>query len=68
MNYLDLVTSQVGELVADQATEGGIADDADYLFAWLFRFRRLVTRWEYKSLNFLGFLWLGCLIILLRRL
>jgi transposase len=36
------------------------------LFAWLFRFRRLVTRWEQKSLNFLGFLWLGCLSILLQ--
>jgi transposase len=38
------------------------------LFAWLFRFRRLVTRWESKSLNFLGFLLVGCLAILLRRL
>jgi transposase len=38
------------------------------LFAWLFRFRRLVTRWESKSLNFFGFLLLGCLVILLRRL
>ena len=38
------------------------------LFAWLFRYRRLVTRWESNELNFLGFLLLGCLAILLRRL
>jgi len=38
------------------------------LFAWLFRFRRLVTRFEHKSQNFLGFLRLACVVILLRRL
>jgi IS4 transposase len=38
------------------------------LFAWLLRFRRLVTRWEPKAENFLGFLQLGCIKILLRRL
>lgn len=38
------------------------------LFAWLFRFRRVVTRWEHKSENFLGFVQLACLVILLRRL
>jgi transposase len=38
------------------------------LFAWLMRFRRIVTRWERKSSNFLGFVHLGCLVILLRRL
>jgi transposase len=38
------------------------------LFAWLFRFRRLITRFEHKSSNFLGFLRLACVIILLRRL
>jgi transposase len=37
------------------------------LFAWLYNFRRLVTRWEYDVLNFLGFVQLGCIIILLRR-
>jgi transposase len=36
------------------------------LFAWLQNFRRLVTRYEYHALNFLGFLWLGCIVILLR--
>lgn len=37
------------------------------LFAWLHNFRRLVTRWEYDVLNFLGFVQLGCIVILLRR-
>lgn len=38
------------------------------LFAWLQNFRRLVVRWERKSENFLGFLHLGCIVILLRHL
>ena len=37
------------------------------LFAWLHNYRRLVTRWEYDVSNFLGFVQLGCIIILLRR-
>ena len=36
-------------------------------FAWLQNFRRLVTRYEYHAENFLGFVYLGCLMILLRR-
>jgi hypothetical protein len=36
------------------------------LFAWLEHFRRLVTRWEYHAENFLGFVRLGCLKLLLR--
>jgi transposase len=38
------------------------------LFAWLKQFRRIVTRWERKAQNFLGFVQLGCLVILLRHL
>jgi transposase len=38
------------------------------LFAWLHTFRRLVTRWEYHVENFLGFVHLACLRLLLRRL
>jgi transposase len=37
------------------------------LFAWLQNFRRLVNRWEYDVVNFLGFVHLGCIVILLRR-
>jgi transposase len=37
------------------------------LFAWLYRFRRLVNRWEYDVVNFLGFPQLVCIVILLRR-
>ena len=37
------------------------------LFAWLQNFRRLVVRYEYRVQNFLGFVHLGCMLILLRR-
>ncbi len=37
------------------------------LFAWLQNFRRLVVRYEYHVENFLGFVYLGCFMILLRR-
>ena len=37
------------------------------LFAWLMRFRRLVTRYERIARNFLGLLKLACIVILLRR-
>jgi transposase len=36
------------------------------LFAWLQNFRRLVTRYEYHLDNFLGFVYLGCILILSR--
>ena len=36
------------------------------LFAWLHNFRRLVTRYEFHVENFLGFVHLGCLCIILR--
>ena len=41
---------------------------AERLFAWLYNFRRLVTRYERHAANFEGFLLLGCLMILLRGL
>jgi len=37
------------------------------LFAWLFRSRRLVTRYEHKAENFLGFVQLACIVVLVRR-
>ena len=37
------------------------------LFAWLGNFRRLVVRYERHALNFLGFVHLGCILILLRQ-
>ena len=37
------------------------------LFAWLKQFRRIATRWERKAQNYLGFLLLGCAVILLRH-
>jgi transposase len=38
------------------------------LFAQLKRFRRIATRWDVKSANFLGLLQLACSILLLRAL
>src|SRR5712692_7384927 len=37
------------------------------LFAWLKQFRRINTRWDRYAANFLGFVHLGCMIILLRQ-
>lgn len=37
------------------------------LFAWLKRNRRIATRYEVKSQNFLGFVLLGCIKIMLRH-
>ena len=39
----------------------------DRLFAWLQNFRRILTRHDRDVLNYLGFVQLGCIIILLRR-
>ena len=35
--------------------------------AWLHNFRRVVTRWEYKPENYLAFVQLACICILLRH-
>jgi transposase len=37
------------------------------LFAWLLSYRRITTRWERHATNFLGFVLLGCISILLRH-
>jgi len=37
------------------------------LFAWMMRFRRLVTRYERRARMFLAFAKLGCIAILLRQ-
>jgi transposase len=36
------------------------------LFAWLQNFRRIVMRFDYLDENYLGFVHLGCILILLR--
>ena len=38
------------------------------LFAWLKQLRRIATRWEHKADNYLGFVHLGCIVVLLRQL
>lgn len=37
------------------------------LFAWLKRYRRINTRWDRKAENYLGFLHLGCITLLVRH-
>jgi transposase len=37
------------------------------LFAWLLNHRRLTNRWERHAENFLGFVQLRCICILLRQ-
>ena len=37
------------------------------MFAWLQNFRRILVRYDYYSDNYLGFVQLGCMLILLRR-
>ena len=37
-------------------------------FSWIEDFRRLVVRWEYHAANYLGFVHLACLRILMRYL
>ena len=37
------------------------------LFAWLQNFRRLITRHEHKLQNWIGFVHLGCIVILMRQ-
>ena len=37
------------------------------LFAWLQNFRRVVVRYEYHADNYLGFVQLACMLILLRN-
>lgn len=36
------------------------------LFAWFHNFRRLISRYEYYPENFLGFLYLACIVIVLK--
>ena len=38
------------------------------VFAWMQNYRRLVTRWEYRIENFLGFVQLACLMMLFKHL
>ena len=40
--------------------------EVERLFAWLQDFRRILVRYEYHDANYLGFVHLGCMLILLR--
>ena len=39
----------------------------EHLFAWWQNFRRILTRFDYYTENYLGFVHLACLLILLQR-
>ena len=41
--------------------------EVERLNAWLQNFRRILTRHEYHAENYLGFVHLGCIKILLRQ-
>ncbi|SFS21256.1 Transposase DDE domain-containing protein [Granulicella pectinivorans] len=68
------------EMMAPNRRNGGKTQDrrklrrykkswkVERLFAWMHSFRRLVTRWEFHIENFLGFVQLACIHMLLRRL
>jgi transposase len=77
----DKLEEQYGiELIAPNRSRRGKTQDGrqlrryqrrwkvERLFAWMHNFRRLVTRWEYHIENFLGFVHLACLQMLLRHL
>jgi transposase len=40
----------------------------EQFFSWLKRFRRIAVRYEHSADNFLGFVQLGCAMIMLRQL
>ena len=40
---------------------------AKRLFAWLKNFRRIAMRWDNKIENYLGFVTLGCIVLLFKR-
>ncbi len=67
-------TSSTGRIFATRKQDGRALRryrkrwKVERLFSWLLRFRRLVSRWEPKAENFLGFVQLGCIKILLRHL
>jgi transposase len=54
------------EALAEDLRARRALDLVERLFAWLQNFRRLVVRYEYHLEPFLGFVHLGCILILLR--
>jgi transposase len=72
---LDAELRQYGiELIAPHrsnrrnTTQRPTPDEIERLFAWLQNFRRLVVRYERYAENFLGMLYLGRCVILLRHI
>jgi transposase len=53
--------------VFDNKTYTLVRSSIERFFAWLESFRRIQTRYERLSSTYLGFLQLGCVMILMRR-
>ena len=73
-NYgIELIAPHKGNRVKPPAQDGRLLRrykrrwKVERLFAWLQNYRRLVVRYEFHSINFLGMLQLACILILLRR-
>ena len=56
-----------GSLDRDDPAFAAAAPEVERFFAWLQAFRRLLVRWEVKAENYLGFVNLACVLILLRH-
>jgi hypothetical protein len=53
-------------LVGETLLQSFVAGQPERLWAWLQNSRRVATRFDYHVENFLGFVHLGCIKILLR--
>ncbi|MGA2664789.1 MAG: transposase [Nitrososphaerales archaeon] len=51
----------------DRETYHGVRYNVERFFAWLKALRRIATRYERLPSTYLGFVHLGCIVILLRR-
>ena len=58
LHEVTLVRKTLVERFTDEAPER--------LFAWLQDYRRILVRYEYHDENYLGFVHLGCILVLLK--
>jgi len=63
----NFMSSSYGEGLETGRTEPGQSLTRQRFFAWLQWQRRLLVRWEYYAANFLGFVQLASIAILLKR-
>jgi transposase len=53
--------------IFDYATYARVRSSVERFFGWLKSFRRIQTRYDRLASTYLGFLQLGCVMILMRR-